>query len=187
MKRFHFTSSVLAVAFAVAILLTGCGGGGVATPEEMADKLVAALGSKDKAAFDGLLIQKGNLKNLMSKAEMPEDIRKEQMEKLDEEFSKMGECATKEWESALADLKEAGLEGALKVDGVEKNEEERKGTKGAEVKVNVSAGDKKAVIEFTTVNDGKWFLLPDVDVETEEAQPATEEIMAPTTGGDSIQ
>lgn len=171
MKKFTRFQGMMAAFFAVTLLLSSCGGGGVSSPEEMGDKIVSAINGKDKAAFEGLMITKKVMGNVLDKSEMEDADRAKRKEMLEEEFSEVSEEIGKIWTKLNDDLKAAGMEGELKVDKVNKKEETRRGVVGAEVELNLSSGDKKGSLEFVAIKDGNWYLLPDLDFESETSAP----------------
>lgn len=156
-------------AFPVVLLLIlvstwGCGSGDrPGSPEEMADQLVKAINTKDKAGFENLLCTKEVMKMVLDKSQMDEALKGERLKNLDNEYEDFMKDARQSWEELMAAVKEAGMDqGDLVRKQLDKEQETRDNVMGAEVEMIVGSGGKTAKVAFVAVEQGGWYLLPQI-------------------------
>lgn len=143
----------------------GGGSAGTKTPDQMAEKLVAALQTKEIAEVEKLLITPKDIIALINSSDADEDEKKNAIAEIESGEENPSKALEERWERIYGQMQEQGLDYAtLKVEEVAFEEEVRSGIRGAEVEVHVSSKVNPGVIHFTVLQRGNWHLLPEISV-----------------------
>lgn|GEM_PF-3073895 len=158
---------------AVAFFISSCGSKRPESPEAVSEALVNAIKAKDEAAFKDLLITKEAMSLALDKSNLSDDEKKERREKMDEEYeSRVEAISAKVWSEFWEEMKELGIDGSsISVEKQDKKQEEKGNVVGALMSLSIKSGDKSANLNFTAIDLDGWYLLPDLDLYSEDLAP----------------
>lgn len=177
MKIYAVKTLCLSALVAATLFLNGCGGGGgAASPKEVAEKAVDALSKKDKAAVEKLLLTKAATKDLIKGSAMDEGDKQEAIEEIESGKSDPVAELNERWDDLYKDMQDAGFDYTkMTASNIEFEEEVKQGITGADINVQLTSGDKKGELRLTALKSGGWFMIPRLRFEGDMPPPVMPE------------